>query len=91
MSALFSRTDQSVFGRWWWTIDRGMLAALLTLMGFGVVLVAASSPPVAERINLDQYHFIKRHLVYLIPALLIMLGVSFLSSKNIFFDFKASF
>ncbi len=83
MSALFSRTDQSVIGRWWWTVDRGMLAALLTLIVFGIVLVAAASPPVAENIGADQYHFIKRHLVLLIPALAIMVGTSLLSPRNI--------
>lgn len=83
MSKLFSRTDQSVLGRWWWTVDLQLLAALLALISFGVVLVAAASPPVAERLSLDQYHFIKRHLILLIPSLTIMLGVSFLSAKNI--------
>ncbi len=83
MSALFSRTDQSVLGRWWWTVDRGMLAALLTLVIFGVVLVAAASPPVAERIGLDSYHFVKRHLVILVPAMVIMFGTSLLSPRNV--------
>ncbi len=83
MSALFSRTDQSAFGRWWWTVDRSLLAALLTLIVFGIVLIAAASPPVAERIGLDQYHFIKRHFVILVPAMIIMVSVSFLSPRNI--------
>lgn len=80
---LFSRADQSVFGRWWWTVDRGMLAALLTLIVFGIVLIAAASPPVAERIGLGQYHFIKRHLVLLVPSLAILLGTSLLSPRNV--------
>lgn len=83
MSTLFSRTDQSVVGRWWWTVDRGMLAALLTLIVFGIVLVAASSPPVAERIGADQYHFIIRHLILLVPAMAIMIGTSLLSPRNV--------
>lgn len=83
MNALFSRMDQSAIGRWWWTVDRGMLSALLALLAFGVVMVAAASPPVAERIGQDQYYFIKRHLALLGPALLLMLGTSLLSPRNV--------
>ncbi len=80
---LFSRTDQSFLGRWWWTVDRGMLALLMAIIAFGVVLVAAASPPVAARINVDQYHFIIRHLVILIPALGFLIGLSMLSLQTI--------
>lgn len=80
---MFSRTDKTIWGRWWWTIDRPLLAALLTLMGFGMILVAAASPPVATRIGLDQYHFIIRHLVVMVPALILMIGISLLDLKNL--------
>jgi len=51
VNRLFSRTDQSIFGLWWWTIDRTLLAAFIILMICGVVLVATASPPVAARIG----------------------------------------
>lgn len=75
---LFSRTDTSLLGQWWWTVDRKLLAALLALMGFGIVLVTSSGPAVAERIGYGQYHFIERHLIVLGPALALMIGLSFL-------------
>ncbi|MFQ5351432.1 MAG: cell division protein FtsW, partial [Thermoanaerobaculia bacterium] len=40
----FPRTDTSVLGRWWWTVDRWMLAALATLIACGAVLLLAASP-----------------------------------------------
>jgi len=80
---LFARTDQSLLGQWWWTVDRGMLAAFLILVVFGIVLVATASPPVAERIGLDGYHFLKRHIVILVPALSMLIGISFLNSRQI--------
>ncbi|HEY8191891.1 MAG TPA: FtsW/RodA/SpoVE family cell cycle protein, partial [Alphaproteobacteria bacterium] len=83
LNKLFSRTDQSIFGRWWWTVDRIMLAAFVILMICGVVLVATASPPVAERIGAGQYHFIKRHLVVLLPALALMIGMSLLSQRTV--------
>ena len=42
-----SRADNSILGRWWWTVDRWTLAALMVLIGFGYVLMLAASPAVA--------------------------------------------
>lgn len=79
----FSRTDKSILGRWWWTIDRALLALIMVIMVFGVVLVATASPPVAMRIGLDQYHFMIRHLIVLVPSFVIMLGLSLLEVRQI--------
>ena len=37
------------------------LAVLAVLMGLGIVLVQAASPAVAERIGLDNFHFVQHH------------------------------
>lgn len=71
-----SRTDKSMLGRWWWTVDRWTLAALLLLMGLGALLVAAASPAVADRIRLPTFHFVERHLTLLVPTLILMIAVS---------------
>ncbi len=80
---LFARTDKSILGEWWWTVDRTLLAAFIILILFGVVLVATASPPVAEHLGLDQYHFLKRHLVMLVPAIFMLLGISLLTPRQI--------
>ena len=36
---VFSRTDMSLFGRWWWTVDRWTIGAVLGLMLAGVILI----------------------------------------------------
>lgn len=74
-----ARTDNSILGRWWWTVDKWTLVALLVLATMGVVLSMAASPPVAERINLDPLHFVQRQAIYLPMAVFIMLGVSLMS------------
>lgn len=80
----FDRTDQSVFGRWWWTVDRWQLGALALLMAIGTVLITAASPPVAERIGIqDTFYFVERHLMMLVPAIAIMCGVSLLSPRGV--------
>ena len=79
----FARTDHSILGRWWWTVDRWTLAAVILIAMIGVVLIQAASPAVAERIGLSTFHFIERHLMMLLPALAIMIGVSLLSPRGV--------
>lgn len=81
--SLFSRTDQSIFAQWWWTVDRFLLTLIFILISIGVVMVAASSPPVATRIGLEPYHFIIRHLIVLGPAIVMMLAISLLEPKQL--------
>lgn len=83
MSAVLARNDSSLLARWWWTVDRWTLAALGLLVALGAVLVAAASPPVAERIGLPAFHFVERHLLFLPPALALMGGISLLSPKGV--------
>jgi cell division protein FtsW len=82
-STLFSRRDTSVIGRWWWTVDRWSFGAILIIIGIGVLLSFAASPPVASRLNLDTFFFVKRHLVMVIPALAIMFIISLLTPLHI--------
>lgn len=80
---MYNRSDRSAVAEWWWTIDRWFLAAFITLIGFGVVLSFAASPAVAERIGLDTFHFVERHALFLVPAIGVMIGVSFLDQRQI--------
>ncbi|MGC2202896.1 MAG: putative peptidoglycan glycosyltransferase FtsW [Stellaceae bacterium] len=79
----FARIDQSPVARWWWTVDRWSLAALTMLIGFGVVMSLAASPPVAERIGYDGLHFVRRHLAMLPLAIGLMFAVSLQPPRNI--------
>ena len=79
----FARIDQSQVARWWWTVDRWSLAALGMLIGFGVVMSLAASPPVAERIGYDGLHFVRRHLAMLPLALGLMFAVSLQPPRTI--------
>jgi cell division protein FtsW len=83
MTATFARTDTSILSRWWWTIDRWILAALAALIGIGAVLTLAAAPPAAARLGLDSFHFVRLQLLYLPLALVIMLAVSLLSPRGI--------
>ncbi len=80
---MVSRAERGALADWFWTIDRFFLAAFILLMGLGFMLSFAASPPVAERLGLDSFHFVKRHAVFLLPAIAIMFGISFLSPRQV--------
>lgn len=82
-TGMFSRADRSILGRWWWTVDRPILAAIFILMILGVMLVTTASPSVAHRIGVSEFHFVIRHIIFLIPAIGLLLGLSLLSPKMI--------
>ncbi|HZF74561.1 MAG TPA: putative peptidoglycan glycosyltransferase FtsW [Acetobacteraceae bacterium] len=80
----FSRADTSVVGRWWWTVDRWTLAALMALIGFGYVMMLAASPAVAERIGASSRNmFFARQILYLALAGSVMMLVSMLSVRQV--------
>jgi cell division protein FtsW len=78
---MVSRVERTPFADWWWTVDRLLLAAFIALMLAGIILSLAASPPVANRLGLDAFYFFNRHLFYLLPAIFVMLVVSFLSPR----------
>jgi cell division protein FtsW len=80
---MISREQRTPFSEWWWTVDRLLLAAFMTLMLGGVILSLAASPPVAVRIGLDPFHFFNRHVLFLVPSMIVMLAVSFLSPRQV--------
>lgn len=78
-----TRSDQSILGRWWWTVDHLTLGAIAVLLIVGVLLIQAASPPIAMRIGQDGYYFVERHLFQLLLGIIIMVGLSLLSPSQI--------
>src|ERR1700675_2200732 len=80
---MLSREQRNPLSEWWWTVDRLQLAAVIALMLGGVILSLAASPPVATRIGLDPFHFFNRHILLLLPSFMVLIGVSFMSPRQI--------
>ncbi|MEJ0016292.1 MAG: putative peptidoglycan glycosyltransferase FtsW [Acetobacteraceae bacterium] len=78
-----SRADNSVLGRWWWTVDRWTLGAVGMLIGFGYVMMLAASPAVAERIGSSRDLFILKQVFFLAAAGSIVVMVSLLSPRSV--------
>ena len=77
---LISRSDRGLVADWWFTVDRVVMGCVLVLMAAGVLFSMAASPPVAARIGLDPFHFFTRQFVFLIPAILVLLATSMLTT-----------
>jgi cell division protein FtsW len=81
----FSRNDQSLIARWFWTVDRGLLGAALTLVALGVALSFASSPAaiMADESITDPFHYSWRMIVWATMGTTLMLGASLLSPRGV--------
>lgn len=81
---MVSRAERGRFADWWFTIDKLLLAAFLTLIFGGIVLSLAASPAVAERIGIaDSYYFVKRQAVFALPAIVVLIAVSFMDPRQV--------
>ena len=80
---MVSRAQKGRFSDWWWTVDKLLMVAFLLLLAGGVVLSLSASPPVAKRLNIDNFHFVKRHIMFLAPALIVLIGTSFLNLRQV--------
>ncbi|MBM3513250.1 MAG: putative lipid II flippase FtsW [Alphaproteobacteria bacterium] len=83
MNTSITRTDVSLVGRWWWTVDKWILVAVALLISIGVLLNFAAGPPAAERIGADTFHFVRRQMMFLPIAVVVMLAISLLPPVQI--------
>ncbi len=74
---LLGRSHRGLLAQWWFTVDRGLMFAVLLLMASGVLVSMAASPPVADRIGADTFHFIKGQLFYITFAVPLLIALSF--------------
>jgi len=64
-----SRAGQGYLARWWWSVDRPVLAAALALMGAGAIMALAAGPAAADFKGVpDPLHFTIRQALFLAPA-----------------------
>src|SRR5262245_9644872 len=80
-----ARSDRSVLGRWWWTVDRWTLGGLAVLLTLGVFLIQAASPAGAAHLGQGGFYFVERHLIQLLIGVMLLVGLSLLSPPQIRF------
>ena len=83
MQNRFSRTDESIIGQWWWSVDRALLSAILLISIFGTIMVFSASTSVADNLNKSTYYFFIKQLILLSTSTLVMIVISMLPIKTI--------
>jgi len=78
----FTRTDRSVLSEWWFSVDRKLIGAVLVIMVLGALVSLAASPAAAHRLGEAPMHFFTRHLLFLLPSVLLLIGASMLDTKQ---------
>ena len=53
------------------TFDRTYLLLAISMYMIGLIMVASSSMPVAERLFNDPFHFVERHFIYICLSLVV--------------------
>ena len=81
--AMFSRLSRSRLANWWWTVDKLTLSLVMLIVFIGAFLVFSASPAVARTNHFSDYHFIKKQVVFIIFALVILFSTSMMRLKNI--------
>lgn len=75
-----SRLDESPFARLWWSIDRPALGVLFLIIVIGGVVLMAAGPSAALRKGISsEFHFPLRQLLFMGPALIVMMAVAALT------------
>ncbi len=73
------RASEPVLSRWWRTIDKFSLTAVIALFAVGLLLGLAASVPLATRNGLDPFHYVQRQAFFGTLAMAAMLGCSMLT------------
>ena len=76
-SAAIGRIEP-VLPRWWHTVDRWSLGAILLLLGIGLLLGLASSVPLARGNDVSDYYYVMRQAQFGAVGILAMLALSML-------------
>ena len=77
------RVAEPVIPRWWRTIDKWSMTAILVLFAIGLLLGLAASVPLAERNGLDPFHYVQRQAVFGGAAMVAMVAVSMMSPEMV--------
>ncbi len=72
-----------ILPRWWRTIDKWSISAILLLFAIGLLLGLAASPPLAERNGLAPFHYVERQVVFGVIAFTVMFATTMMSPQMV--------
>ena len=72
-----------ILPRWWRTLDKWSLGAVVLLFGIGLLLGFAASPPLAERNGFQPFHYVERQILFGTVAMVTMILVTMLTPQTV--------
>lgn len=80
----FSRANRSELSDWWWTVDRVSLAAMLALIGIGLMLAVAASPAASGGpLTGGNFHYAAKQVGFAALAVFILCSTSMLTPAKV--------
>ena len=78
----FSRENTSIAAKWWRNVDKQILFLFTFLFLLGLLFsFSSTSSIVAEKLNKQTYFFFIKHLIFVLLALFVLIGIS-IQDKN---------
>ncbi|MFO6463925.1 FtsW/RodA/SpoVE family cell cycle protein [Jannaschia sp. KMU-145] len=79
--AVVALPGEAIVSRWWRTLDKGVLGAVVLLFATGLLLGFAASVPLAERNELHPFYYVKKQAIFGGLAFVVMLIVSMMQPQ----------
>ncbi|MBU6140188.1 MAG: putative lipid II flippase FtsW [Proteobacteria bacterium] len=83
VNQLFDRRYLNFFKKWWLDVDKINFFLIISIMFFGLMMIASASPAIAKRIEVDKFFFLKKQLIFAFVALLMLVAISLLDHDKI--------
>ncbi len=72
-----------ILPRWWRTLDKWSLGAVMLLFGIGLLLGFAASPPLADRNGFQPFHYVERQIIFGTAAMAAMIFVTLMTPQRV--------
>ncbi|MEM7192694.1 MAG: putative peptidoglycan glycosyltransferase FtsW [Pseudomonadota bacterium] len=73
----------AIIARWWDTLDKWTLGAVIVLFGIGCLLGLAASPPLAAKNGFAPFHYVERQVIFGTMAFGVVIGLSILPPATV--------
>lgn len=81
--SVYDRRNMHLIKKWWVDIDKINFLLMISILIFGLMITASSSPVVAKKINVAKFFFLKKQLIFAMIALSLIAIISFFDEEKI--------
>ena len=79
----FDRKNISFLRGWWIDVDKTSFLIVVSLILFGIVVSASTSPAIATKLGLKKTFFLQKHIIFALIAIVVIFFTSLLRDREI--------